>query len=424
MKRATLTLLIAIATTVVSLPCHPAHADQALGAQQLVEIAVEMNPQIKSMRAQWMAAVHSIKQNYAPADPIVTYLNVDSPKNPFSGATEHSYAVSQSFQFPGEALLQADQARRSAEIARFSYAAAVRDLRAQVEAAYYQAVLDDALWQVGQELLASLGQVLKVTQIAYSANQVTQTDFISAEFDLTNQRLAQDQLRSARANDRTNLNQLLYREPDAPLTLDENLKPAALETPVDRLIDLAVRVRQEILEAALTEKNNQTALALAKMEYLPNYTVGYEFDHFQVASAAPTATALQDHSIFVSINLPIFFWIKQREDVTRASYDLEAARENQMSVRNSTAAMVTTLYRSAQTSYRAAAVERDTLIPLARQNFRVALIAYQAGKIDFVTLAAALQNAYNARVAYLQSINQFLAAEVALEQAIGEPLPR
>ena len=423
MKRATLTLLIAMATTVVNLPCHPAHADQALGARQLVEIAVEMNPQVKSMRAQWMSAVHSIKQNYAPADPIFTYLNVDSPKNPFTGATEHSYAVAQSFQFPGEALLQADQAGRNAEIARLSYEAAVRDLRAQVETAYYQTVLDDALWQVGQELLASLGQVLKVTQIAYSANQVTQTDFISAEFDVTNQRLAQDQLRSARANDRTNLNQLLYREPDAPLALDENLKPAALETPVDRLTDLATHVRQEILKAALSAKNNQTALTLARMEYLPNYTVGYEFDHFQVASAAPTVTALQDHSIFVSVSLPIFFWIKQREDVTRAGYDLDAARENQMSIRNSTAATVTTLYRTAQTSYRSAAVERDTLIPLARQNFRVALIAYQAGKIDFVTLAAALQSAYNARVAYLQSINQFLAAEVALEQAIGEPLP-
>ncbi len=422
--KATLLLMFAIATTVVAAPCEPVRADQALGAAQLVEIAVEMNPQVKSMRAQWMAAIHSIKQNYAPADPIFTYLNVDSPKNPFAGATEHSYAASESFQFPGEAILQADQARRNAEIARLGYMATVRDLRAQVEAAYYQTLLDDALWQVGQELVASLAQVMKVTQVAYSANQVTQTDFISAEFDLTNQRLAQEQLRIARANDRTSLNQLLYREPDAPLNLDEKIQPAPLETPVDRLIDRATRVRQEILETALAEKNNATALTLAKMEYLPNYTIGYEFDHFQVASAAPTATALQDHSIFVSVNVPIFFWIKQREDVTRANYDLEAARDNTLAVRGQTAASVTTLYRTAQISYRTAAVERDTLTPLARQNFRVALVAYQAGKIDFVTLAAALQRAYGARVAYLQSLNQFLAAEVALEQAIGEPLSR
>ena len=422
--RATLWFLIAVATTVVTAPCPTARADQALDARQLVEIAVEMNPQVKSMRAQWLAAIHSIKQNYAPADPIFSYFNIDSPQNPFAGATEQSFAAFQSFQFPGEAILQADQARRSAEIAQLAYEATVRDLRAQVETAYYQTVLDDALWQVGAQLLTNLAQAMKVAQVAYSANQVTQTDFITAEFNLTNQRLAQDQLRSGRANDRTNLNQLLYRAPDAPLNLDETLKPVALETPVDQLIDRAARLRQEILETALTEKNNATALTLAKMEYLPNYTVGYEFDHFTVASAAPIATALQDHSIFFSVNVPIFFWIKQREDVTRANYDLEAARDNTLGIRNQTAAMVTTLYRTAQTSYRSAMVERDTLIPLARQNFRVALVAYQGGKIDFVTLSAALQSAFNARVAYLQSINQFLAAEVALEQAIGAPLPR
>ncbi|HEY6420390.1 MAG TPA: TolC family protein, partial [Candidatus Binataceae bacterium] len=67
---------------------------------------------------------------------------------------------------------------------------------------------------------------------------------------------------------------------------------------------------------------------------------------------------------------------------------------------------------------------RDSLTPLARQDFEVALIAYQSGKIDFVTLAGALKRNYDARVNYLQAANQFLAGEVALEQAIGAPLPR
>jgi hypothetical protein len=38
-------------------------------------------------------------------------------------------------------------------------------------------------------------------------------------------------------------------------------------------------------------------------------------------------------------------------------------------------------------------------------------------------LSAALQSASAARIAYLQSANHFLAAEVAQEQAMGSPLP-
>ena len=66
----------------------------------------------------------------------------------------------------------------------------------------------------------------------------------------------------------------------------------------------------------------------------------------------------------------------------------------------------------------------EALIPLADKNFRVSLIAYQTGKVDFLTLSSALQNAYASRLTYLQNANQFLAGEVALEQAMGVPLPR
>ena len=120
----------------------------------------------------------------------------------------------------------------------------------------------------------------------------------------------------------------------------------------------------------------------------------------------------------------MFFWLKQNEDVKRAGYDLEAARDDLNSIRNQTAAIVTTLYRNALLAYQTALLYRDSLIPLARQNFQVALIAYESGRIDFVTLASAIRRSYDSRAAYLQAANQYLAAQVALEQAIGEPLEK
>lgn len=120
----------------------------------------------------------------------------------------------------------------------------------------------------------------------------------------------------------------------------------------------------------------------------------------------------------------MFFWIKQNEDVQRANYNLEAARNDLDSIRNQTAAIITTLYRNAQLAYKTAVLYRDSLIPLAQQDFQVALIAYQSGKIDFVTLASATRRSSDSRVAYLQAANQFLAARVAVEQAIGGPLEK
>jgi outer membrane protein, heavy metal efflux system len=414
--------LLAVGTVLLALAPNVARADSVLGPMQLVEVAMEVNPQVRAARARWYSAIHSIRQNYAPADPIFGYANIDSPTNGFSEASVHTLTVTESLQFPGKALLQADKANRNADIARLTYQSVVRDVRAQTETAYYQILLDSALAGVQGETVADLQQVLKITQVAYSANQVTQTDFISSEFDLTAAQQNERQLRTAELNDETTLNQLLFRPPGEPLELDRKLELKPLEIPLDKLVDLAARVRQEILEAALAERNSETALELAKLEYAPDYTIGYTFDNYLLASGAPSPNRLQDHGLSINFNIPLFFWLKQEEDVKRANFDLEAARDDANSIRSQTTAGVTNLYRTAQLAYQTATLYRDSLIPLARQDFQVAVVAYESGKIDFIALASTLRRSYDSRVAYLQAANQFLASRVALEQAIGEPL--
>ena len=388
---------------------------------QLVELAVEVNPEIRAMKEQWDAAEHQILQNYAPADPTFTYANLDSSKH-FNAAT-HAHSFSESFQFPGKALLQADEAKRSAAIAGLTYEAAIRDLRAGVETAYYQVLLGEALIGVNAENIANLKQVVQVTQIQYTANQATQADLIGAEFALAQAQLQQCQYQTNRANDRVRLNQLLNRRPGSPLNLDEKIQLRRLEFPLDKAVDTATHARQEILEAALAEKNSTTALKLAEMEYLPDYTIGYEFDYILQPGAQPLPSVTQGNSFSIGLNLPIFFWIHQHEDVNSAHHSLQAARYNLNSVRSQTAATVTQLYQSAKFAYESAHEYRGSLIPLADKNFKVSLVAYQAGKVDFLTLSSALQSAYEARITYLQNANQFLAGEVALEQAMGTPLP-
>lgn len=396
--------------------------EKPLTVEQLVEVAVEVNPQVRAAKEQWGAAQHQILQTYAPADPIFTYANLDSSKD-FNAAV-HAHSFSQNFQFPGKALLQADEAKRTAVIAGLTYAAAMRDLRAGVETAYYQVLLDEALLGINAENIANLKQVVHVTEVQYTANQATQADLIGAEFALAQAQLQQRQYQTNRANDRVGLNQLLYRRPASPLNLDRKIKLKRLELPLDKAVDSATHARQEILEAALAEKNSTAALKLAEMEYLPDYTLGYEFDYILQPGAQPLPTVTQGNTFSIGFNLPIFFWIHQREDVHAAQHSLQAAHYSLNSVLSQTEATVTQLYQSAQFAYESAQQYSGSLIPLADRNFKVSLVAYQAGKVDFLTLSSALQSAYAARVTYLQNANQFLAGEVALEQAMGAPLPR
>ena len=400
-----------------------ARAESGLNANQLVELAVEVNPQIRSMRAQWNAAQHQILQNYAPADPTFTYTNVDASHGILNNAATHAHSLTENFQFPGKAELQAEQAKTTANIARFAYEAAIRDLRAAVETAYYQVLLDGGLIDINGQNIENLHQVLKVTEIAYSTGQAAQTDFITAEVNLAQAQLQQRQYLVNKSNDETTLNQLLYREPDNPIALDRTMRLSRLDLRLQTAVEMAFHARQEILAAALTERNQNTALELARFEYVPDYNVGLEYDQFLQNGAQPLPNVTHGVTVSIGFNLPVFFWIHQKEDVTSAQYALDAARENLKLIRSQTAANVTQLYRSARFAYDSAQLYKESLIPLANQDFQVGLTAYQSRKIDFLTLSAALQASYSARVSYLQSANQYFAGQVALEQAIGAPLP-
>ena len=279
-------LMFAIAT-VGFLVSNASAADAPLSKDQLVEIAIEANPAVKSARYRWDAAVHSIKQTVAPNDPIFTYSNTDSVSNPFGRPDLHSFGVTESFQFPGKAFHQRDQAIDAAEIAHLMLAATVRDVRAATEISYFQLVLDQASYDLNAENVENLDQVVRVAETAYSASAVQQTDVISAEFNLATARQFERQYRIAVANDKTALNLELYRPVGSPLAVDQTLKLEALNYPLDALIDRAYAARQEILEAALSQRSANTALYLAKMEYLPDFTAGIGNDQYTLSTAGP-----------------------------------------------------------------------------------------------------------------------------------------
>jgi outer membrane protein TolC len=253
---------------------------------------------------------------------------------------------------------------------------------------------------------------------------VSQSDLISAEFDLSQATQTFFASRVAEANDESALNQALGRDPREPLSLANSLDLEPMKSSMDVLVDAGLQARQELLEAVLTEKNAKTALNLARLEFFPDFNVGYSQNRYLVGSAAPVSPGdTKDNSVSIGFNLPVFFWFRQHQDVESARSLLDAARADRHSAELQTETGIVTLFRTTRLAYDTAVLYRDSLIPLARQDFQVALIAYQSGKVDFTTLSATLQRIYNARIGYLTAANQFLAGRVALQQAIGRPFP-
>ena len=114
--------------------------------------------------------------------------------------------------------------------------------------------------------------------------------------------------------------------------------------------------------------------------------------------------------------------MKQKEDVVRADYDLQAAREDLQGLRINTAAQVTLLYRHAQFDFQEALRYRDTIVPAREEVFKSALAAYRKHGAYLAELVHGRVQLREARSAYLQAAARLMQDRISLEQEIGEPL--
>jgi outer membrane protein TolC len=399
-----------IATTVAAEP---------LNVEQVIDMAMRLSPQVHAARARWDAATHSIAQNYAPADPQVGIASLDSPTNGFTEPSANAFVVIESLQFPGKALLQGDVANRTAEIARLNYQTVVRDLRITAISECYQLAFDQAQKSRMVQTISDLRYMEALTDLTrHKADREAVAGGIADE----QQNLKRLDL--AIADDVIHLNTLLRRSSDAPLEVDVSLQLEPVSERLDDLINHAWARRQEILQLALASQNAESALELARLQYAPDYTISYAFNHYRLVSDAPAPNLTQTHNISITFNLPLFFWMKQNEDVIRSRFDLKAARDDLEGLRIDTAAGITSLYRHMVFDSEEARLYHDTIIPAREEVFSSAVASYRKNGDYFAELVSARERLRDARSSYLQALGRLLMDRIEMERLVGEPLAR
>src|SRR5262249_9170916 len=154
--------------------------------------------------------------------------------------------VNESFQFPGKAFLHADSAQRTAEIARLTYDAAVRDAGANAAIACYQLALDRAL---DSRIIQTINDLQQIAGATRGDHRKANSKAVAAQ--IAEEQQNQRRLELARGDDEIQLNTILHRGFDEPVELDIAVELKPVQERVDALIERAWSRRQEVLQLAL-----------------------------------------------------------------------------------------------------------------------------------------------------------------------------
>ncbi len=393
-------------------------SDQPLHLEEVIRYARDHHPNLQAVRERQHALRQRSAQAGAYEDPTISWESWNTPDSlRFDHADNNIFRITQKLPFPGKlrlknAIATADAHRQDAE-----GQALALDIAAQVKKAYYD------LWQGQQNLQVYarekdlVGQAADLVVQKYAVGRASQAEVLRAQLEQTklNTRLTAETIQLSERQARLNL--LLDRPLDAPLGAPQ--APPAQLFSLPSLSDLeAVQVnnRPELKAQATTVEQAGLTLTLAQTAYYPD---------FEIALGRFVNFGRRDgFGITLSATVPFAFRQKYEAAVAEATANLQATQYELHQQHNVFRFELKQALVAVERAHTELLALLSTHIPQAEQAVSAALVGYQSGTTDFLSLIESLRLTEAAHLEHLAAAVNFEKAWADLERAVGQTLSR
>ena len=386
--------------------------------QQLVDQALETNPEIKAMQRRFDMMRARIPQAKALDEPVLSigYMGNIVPfqvqeGDPSSGRT---ISISQDLPFPGKRSLKGKVASSDADSEWWVFEQTRRNVVAEVKDAYFDLYYLTKALGVVTKTKTLLEQFIKIAEARYSVGKGIQQDVLKAQVEFSKLIEQQTMLEQRKQIAEARLNSLLYREPESPVRTPEELRPRDFPYSLRQLNESAVANYPDLKAQRRKIEGAQYAIQLAKKEFYPDFSVGFTYVN---RPAMP-----EMYGVTVGIKLPVYYAQKQRPALTEATASFDAEKR---SFENTTTLLMFKIrdkYLAETTARRLLSLYSTTIVPQSSLSLESAIAGYQVGRVDFLTLLDNLVTLLNYELSYYEQLSNEEKAVAALEPLVGMTL--
>ncbi len=389
---------------------------ESLELAALVDGVLTRNQSLQAMYATWRAVTEQYPQAISLEDPMFT--SAIGPASFGVPGVDPGYLAGASQKIPwfGKRALRGQRVRAEANAAMLDAGDIRLRLIEAAQAAYFEYYLAVQQLELNAENVESVRAFRQDAQQRYEANLVTQQDVLQAEVELALLERRQVEYSRDRGIAIARINTLLDRAPDFPLPPPPDKLPVVENLPLaEELRWSALASRPDLAAIGARLQAEQSSLALANKDYLPDLEVMGRYDAFW--QQAPLRAM-----VGVNANVPIY---RQRLDaaVRESMFRISTLRAEYRQRIDDINREVQTTYERVEAAAELVALYDDRIIPAAQQSVDSARAGYMAGRVDFNTLIQAerqlivlLQDQENLMAGY-----HTLRAE--MQRAIAGPIP-
>jgi len=383
----------------------------------ILDQARERNPMLRAARERTHALEAVPPQAAAYDDPTLSWEAWNFPESlRIDRADNNIFRLSQKLPFPGKRRLAGEVAAREADRAGFEADAVELDVVTAVKRAYYDLWESVRRREVLERERNLLERFSRVAEQKYGLSEATQGDVLKSQVELTHvvNEIVKEKLATDTA--RSELNALLSVAPDSDPGTPEDPPAPRVELDPDELVATALAKRPEIAERGAAIARDETAVELARKNYLPDFEVSVgRFVNYG---------ANDGFGAMASVTLPFVNREKYDAGVAEARARVRAEESERRSLEDRLRREV----RQGVLRVRTAALQHDlflhTHIPQTEQALRAAEAGYESGETSFLDVIDTLRRIESVHLEHIAAQADFERSFADLERVVGAEIPR
>lgn len=401
----------------VAAPVTTPEPKPALMLKELINEALQANPDIWTSKYKVEAAKAKIPQAYSLKDPEfgVMFDNVPEGKKFNLGTAEQRFTIRQMVDNPVKLYAMGEMAKNMTYASEQMVKERERDIIAKVKKAYYEYYLVHKSIEINGENRIFLELMARISELKYATGKVSQQDVLKAQVELSMLANELIVLNKEKESARAMINALLSRSTEAPLGEPLDLKLPEKTFTFAELKTKALLVRPELRAMEYEIQKEKAGVTLAWGQYIPDIT-------FSGTRIRDEGMMFNGWAAEVMFTFPLYFGSKQNYMLKEARANVEAAQSTYKSMQNMALFQVKDALTKVEASQQTVDLYLTSIIPQTEQTLKAAIIAYETGKVDFLTLLEAQRSLRNARLSYYKALAEYESRLADLERAVGTDL--
>ncbi|UCD57206.1 MAG: TolC family protein [Candidatus Hydrogenedentota bacterium] len=393
-----------------------------------IDAAIYANPAIGESEHRWRAALQRVPQATTLPDPEFAISQFIHKPETRVGPQDTLLSISQKFPWFGKLDARGEMALRDALAAAEQYQAQIREIVAAVKRAYYDlAYLDEAI-RITRQDRELLEHFEEIAETRYATGKGIQQAVVKIQAEITRDDDRLYLLTQQRESIAANLNSLMDRSPHEPIPSLVKLSVVPVDTDLEQLYAKG-RVNRHELKAAqyIVEKSDQ-AIRLAKKEFLPDFTIGFNYIFVDDRKDAlgklepPEDNGRDAYGIALGFNIPL--WEGKLMSGVREAREIKSASERSYDgIENAIEFSIRDAVLRAETTFDQLALYESVLIPQAEQSLDSTEAAYATGQLNALDLIDSERFLLNVRLAHAKLKTDYMKSLADIERAIGTAFP-